>query len=59
MLRALVLANKAKQDQALKMNDPSVLTLGPKTRVNINQDGEKKPINADGKHYISYKQLRL
>lgn len=45
---ALVLANKAKQDQALKMNDPSVLTLGPKTRVNINQDGEKKPINADG-----------
>ena len=53
MLRALVLANKAKQDQALKMNDPSVLTSGPKTRVNINQDGEKKPINADGKYFIS------
>lgn len=46
MLRALVLANKARQDQALKMNDPSVLTSGPKTRVNY--DEEKKPINADG-----------
>ncbi len=43
--RALVLANKAKEEQAMKRNDPSKLALGPRNRVS-ETDG---PVNADGK----------
>ncbi|KAL7469406.1 hypothetical protein ACHAXS_011013 [Conticribra weissflogii] len=41
---ALVLANKAKEEQAMKRNDPSKLALGPRNRVS-ETDG---PVNADG-----------
>lgn len=40
---ALVLANQAKEDQALKKNDPSKLSAGPKTRL-----GDGGQVNADG-----------
>lgn len=41
---ALVLANKAKEEQAVKRNDPSKLTSGPKNQISQG-DG---PVNADG-----------
>lgn len=47
---ALVLANKAKEEQAMRRNDPSKLMLGPRNQVS-QVDG---PVNADGKNiYIS------
>ena len=50
---ALVLANKAKEEQAMKRNDLSKLTSGPRNQ--IKSDGG--PVNADGKAlqlYIFY-----
>lgn len=41
---ALVLANQAKEDHAVKRNDPTILMAGPSGR--INDDGV--PVNADG-----------
>eukprot|EP00804_Cyclotella_cryptica_P002600 CCRYP_010429-RC/>CCRYP_010429-RC protein AED:0.08 eAED:0.08 QI:0/0.9/0.90/1/0.7/0.54/11/1348/1458 len=41
---ALVLANKAKEEQAVKKNDPSKLTSGPRNQIS-QVDG---PVNADG-----------
>lgn len=42
---ALVLANQAKEEQALKRGDPSKLMSGPKTRLNNSNGGR---VNADG-----------
>lgn len=53
--RALVLANKAKEDQAAKRNDPSKLVSGLKNRI-LDGDG---PVNADGKKFKSYLILIL
>mmetsp|Transcript_23382 Transcript_23382/g.34894 ORF Transcript_23382/g.34894 Transcript_23382/m.34894 type:complete len:1349 (-) Transcript_23382:172-4218(-) len=41
----LVLANQAKEEQAVKKNDPSKLKSGPRTRFN---DQEGRRVNADG-----------
>lgn len=43
---ALVLANKAKEEQAVKRNDPSKLLSGPKNQISQGNGG---PVNADGK----------
>ena len=45
LLRALVLANQAKEEQAMKKNDPSKLTSVPKCNIS-NDDGKR--VNADG-----------
>jgi hypothetical protein len=41
--RALVLATQSKEEQAVKKNDPSKLSSGPKSRINhggvVNADG--------------------
>ena len=44
---ALVLANKAKEEQAVKRNDPSKLTAGPRNQISQG-DG---PVNADGEDF--------
>jgi hypothetical protein len=46
---ALVLANKAKEEQAVRRNDPSKLTTGPRNQISQG-DG---PVNADGKNFIN------
>ena len=43
---ALVLANRAKEEQAARRHDSSNLFTGPKSQVNVNTDG--KEVNADG-----------
>ncbi len=41
-----MLSNKAKEEQAVKRNDPSKLTSGPRNQISQG-DG---PVNADGEN---------
>ena len=43
--RALVLANQAKREQAIRKNDLSKLNVGPKSSIN---NDKSQPVNADG-----------
>lgn len=45
-----MLANKAKEEQAVRRNDPSKLTAGPRNQISQG-DG---PVNADGKDSAPY-----
>lgn len=47
---ALVLANKAKEEQAIKRNDPSKLTSGPRNQISQGNG----IVNADGKITTTY-----
>mmetsp|Transcript_24815 Transcript_24815/g.52881 ORF Transcript_24815/g.52881 Transcript_24815/m.52881 type:complete len:1461 (+) Transcript_24815:208-4590(+) len=51
---ALVLANKAREEQAVKKNDPSILASGPKSQISVTSG----PTNADGTKRTSV-QLHL